>query len=1150
MKGKIINIFSLAIMLCGITLPAISAERLSPYHLYTFARNRNEQALLKYQKWINLTNSNGDTALCLAVQKQDRNSYYLLQKYGASTKVECFQKMRNRAAAGTATNDDGTFLGMGATGWTVAGVLAAGAGVAIAAGSGGGSSSHSSGGETLNCHHGQQVGDVCQCFAGYTGTFCEDKVDCSGYYSVCPAGYDKGSNTCQSGEDILYKCDVEKVCPYTTTSCGTGYHETGNTCQSGTKIYVECEANTCAGYDYITCPTGYAQSDSCQAGDIIKIKCDNCADGYLDFDGACYQNLQCALIGAGCYQNKDVCICEGGEIVRKTLKNSDVFKYEEYKLVTNNENIKVAVDSTSATTGLGIEASVDSASNALATDKPANAKIEITQKGNGNVYGMKYTTGNGEMRNAKAFSSTANGEINIKNVSSGYGEVYGMYSSSDGFDGNVRNAEATEGGTAIGIINIDNQSNGNVYGIKSSGYSAINALVENNSQGIGIIRLKNNGLGKSYGIYSNYSILSISTSGSGTQIATQVAKSIINVINNNNGSAYGMYSNGYGTYNSVSNQNNGNERTSTLEMANIKDGSIVGLYSPKGSISNSGDITIHNLGNGKAVGIYADSKVEVVNSGNITINRTDFIDDMTTDDTSDDETYTATSARGGLAIGIYGASNSNIINTPLGSINISGANTSYGIYSEGGNVTNNGKITIDGVSCTGSNCSSANNAIVLNGGKLFQNGVLQAQNLSLNSFGGDIIANSDSKFIAENEISGDIKIDNSIVQDGFDTTYKVANMVEAEDTSGLNLKSQSALFDANLENDTDAVMTMKSFDSVVKDDSVAEFLQNNYAAQNNEKLFSTLKSAETVVSLNNSVDALFGKEMFSRMTFEDISMLREINLDMNNNLFNQEKGYFALGGNVSPSNYSSNLGSIGRYSLNGYNDGKRSFAIGMSIADIRTDNGSGHNNRFDRSFVMSAPYGYRTDSGFEFITTPKLGYTNGTYRRQGLDGMNYNGNVQKRMVALMNEARYPFDFSKMTLTAALEFNAIGYNIKGSEDDDDYSLRIKSQNHASVETGFGLTAAKEFNPTKDSKLKLNGGVAFYHEFANPYELELGMNGMSGTYTMRDDRHGKNRSVVRLGLGYQLQDYLDINAQLLSNIDREDQTDASVDMKYYF
>lgn len=580
-----------------------------------------------------------------------------------------------------------------------------------------------------------------------------------------------------------------------------------------------------------------------------------------------------------------------------------------------------------------------------------------------------------------------------------------------------------------------------------------------------------------------------------------------------------------------------------------------------------------------AYGLWANSeKATAVNKGTIEIS---YKGDSSSSDTQE------TTAGLPAAVGIYGAESATLTNAEDATIKISGAQLAIGIYAENGKdgspskiinkgeiiisnsdhaygiwaagknvvVTNSGKITINSTTydsenpdeCSGSECKKANHAVVLNGGTLVNNGVISVDKLNIADTGGFMVASADAVFNVKNNISGDLLMSSDIVKNGFDTTYTVNGMINAGSTDGLNLVSQSALFDATLENNSDAVMTMKAFDDVVENSALADYLQANYAAGNNESLFATLKSATNAAQLNGNLNDLFGQKMLSRMASEDLSMVREVNFDMNNHLFEQ-KGTFSFGENVSPAGYNDKSGSVGRYSLNGFNNGKMSFGVGVSITDIRSENDR-DNSRFDRNFMLSTPFGYKTH-GFELITAPKAGYAAGTYDRTGLNNMSYEGKVQKRMLALMNEARYPLKFGNLKIIPSAEFNMLGYNIKGHEDGNQFSLKMKSQNHYSVETGFGLMAQKEFKPLKNHKLNLNGGVAVYHEFADPYALNVAMDGMSGTYKLRDDKRNDNRAVVRFGLNYLLKDYLDIAANLLTEINRDYRTSAGIDLKYSF
>ena len=1009
-------------------------------------------------------------------------------------------------------------------------------------------------GVALDCGtHGTANGDVCQCDSGYAGTFCNlpdenhiigtdgnlyEKLSCQNSGTQVNA-----SCSCPDGWEGQY-CQTAKTCSGYEESCAQGYHTTTDTCQSGNITMYKCETDSCDGYNYTTCPIGYAQSDSCQAGETIKLKCDNCADGYeKDTTGICK--------------------------IKKATLDDVVGKHLTDDITANNEDLTITNSNNADVYGLIGSSNNVGSRNVLDSSR---ASIQITNMGDGNVYGL-YGNSITNAYVSPPYSGFAKGIIQINNK--GNGDVYGMkgrtvhnaYIRSNAWGDKIISDR-----TASGIIAINNEGNGNVYGMYASDFAQNADRAGNNTRAQGTIDISNIGNGNSYGIYSE-----------GTAYTATSDEFISHIIMKNKGigNAYGMYcrecSGAKSTYGSSE---------SKISLINTSSGRSIGVYSKDGKINNRTTISLHNLGSGTAIGIYADGITSLNNEGYISITRDNFVANQNY--LPETTTYSAETDVGGVAIGIYGAKGSNIKNS--GGIFINGAQTAVGIYAESGAyVENTASISIkNSISAYGIwaedesvtiqnsgniyinefaypwDASKFENFIVLNGGKLFQDGALIVTNnsqnspmsvssvkpasLNLNDFGGTVVASDTSQFIVEGSISGDLSINNSVIENGFDTIYSVKDMIQAEDTSGLNLQSQSALFDATLQNNTDAMMTMKAFNDVVENSSVADFLQNNYAEGNNEKLFSTLKSAASVTELNNNIDDLFGKNMLSRMAFEDLSMLREVSFDMNNHLFKQE-GAFAFGGNVSPSSYDNNIGSVGRYSLNGYNNGKLSFGVGVSITDVRTDDGHSDNSRFDRNFMMSAPIGYKTH-GFELITASKMGYADGTYDRDGFNNMTYDGKVQKRMFALMNEARYPVKFGDLRLIPSAEFNMIGYNIKGHEDDKEYSLRIKSQNHYSVEAGFGLMAEKEFKPFKNHKFNVNGGVAVYHEFADPYELDVAMNGMSGTYRLQDEKRSDNRAVVRFGFGYELKDNIDVSAIWLTNIDREYRTDASIDMKYHF
>lgn len=779
----------------------------------------------------------------------------------------------------------------------------------------------------------------------------------------------------------------------------------------------------------------------------------------------------------------------------------------------------------------------------------ATGNITISNNGSGNVYGMYNHSSLGNSTNSHYYST---GTISIENY--GNGNIYGIYDKNKGINTNYN---------SNGIISIDNHGNGNIYGIKAK--SGINVMYNDGSDessytnDLGIIKIKNDGNGNSYGIYADD--LSFNVGNQSYDVGFEyvsTSKSIISIINQGNGNIYGLY--GKNSFNTVFTDDYFHSKNliGTISLANMGDGLSIGIYGEnsynysydKFNQGNKivGTVKIHNLGDGVAIGMYGNGGT-VENSGDIIITRADFTDDnLTENDTSDDTIYSAKTERGGTAIGIYGASGTTIKNS--GTITIDGAEKAYGIWAEDSTVKvyNYGTITIDGTSCT--ECQNTANAIVLNGGKLFQDGEFISDVIDLSAISGTVLATQNSKFVAKNAISGELVMSSDIVSQDFQTAYTTSNTIDSTDTKGLKLSSQSALFNASLaENGHDVNLTMKSFDEVVKNKSLANFLQNNYAAQNNENLFSSLKSLENVKQLNKGLNDFAGKDLFGRMAFEDLTMLRELNFDMKQKMSGNANEYFSLNGSTAPFAFDGNSGSNSRWAITGHKDGKHSYAFGFAFSDINSNDGSSHNNRNEKMFQVSLPLGYQTN-GINLTSAPQIGYSYGNYNRKGFDNSDYKGTVSKQMFGLLNEARYPLQFGGWTVAPSAEFNVVNYRLKGSETDyQPFALRLKSQNNYSVETGFGLYADKNLQLAKESSLKLNGGVAMYHEFANPYALILGMNGMDGSFTVRDEKRTDNRAVVRTGFEF-TQGKLSLLGNLMAYIDSEYRTNATLDLKYNF
>ncbi len=536
-----------------------------------------------------------------------------------------------------------------------------------------------------------------------------------------------------------------------------------------------------------------------------------------------------------------------------------------------------------------------------------------------------------------------------------------------------------------------------------------------------------------------------------------------------------------------------NTTTGIINIENFGAGTAYGLYGY--SLKNEGQINITNTGSGTVYGIYGD---KVVNSGTINI----------------------TNTGSGSATGIYIKQNGTLMNS--GTITINGSS-----YSE--NAANGDFIKLD------------------NGATIKNMGIISAPLWDLNLM--PITAYDNSQLNIQGKAKGKLNISSDIITSGFNTTYTVKDMINIGDTSELELISQSALFDAKLsDNNSDVVMTMKDFDTTTNNKSLSDFLSKNYTLKNNEAFYHKLKSFTNMSDLTDTLNKLTGKDMLSRFNFEDMTMMRELNFDINEKLFHNKERTFAVSGSVTPLAFKGDTGSNARYSLYNKQDDNTSVGLSVAFTDVRSDDDNNNNNRSETSYQLILPIGYKTN-GFNLITSPRIGYARSTYDRTGFAEQSYDGTIEKRVFGLMNEARYPICIGNWRFEPAVEFNILGYKQKGREDAKEFALNIQNQTTYSAEGGIALYATREDDFGNNGTLKLTTGVAAYHEFADPYRLKVGMDGMCGNFTLQDENRSQNRGIIRAGFNYDKED-LSLYGNLMSYIEREWYTTAKTGINWKF
>jgi hypothetical protein len=342
-------------------------------------------------------------------------------------------------------------------------------------------------------------------------------------------------------------------------------------------------------------------------------------------------------------------------------------------------------------------------------------------------------------------------------------------------------------------------------------------------------------------------------------------------------------------------------------------------------------------------------------------------------------------------------------------------------------------------------------------------------------------------------------------------------MIDAGDTSGLNLISDSAMFDVSL-NGKDVVMQMKDFEELTDNKSLAAFLKDNYDAGNGEEMFAALKSMDNISAFNGALAGMTGLNAFTQFAHEDMSAMREISFSMNNKLFeNSDKESFDISDSMGYFSFSDrHNGGSGQYGISSdkIND-KWKLGYGMAMANINTNDDNGM-YRQNKMWLFYVPATYRGDD-IELVISPKAGFSRSEYSRRGYKNMNYEGYIEKRIFGLMNDVRYPLMVGNWTLAPDVSFNAIVYSQEGQEEAHEYSLIIPHDNIVSLETGLGLYSKYEKILSDGGRIKFTTGIMAYREFGDTYNIKLGMRGMDGTFDLYNNSY-EYRGAMNMGVDY--------------------------------
>lgn len=373
-----------------------------------------------------------------------------------------------------------------------------------------------------------------------------------------------------------------------------------------------------------------------------------------------------------------------------------------------------------------------------------------------------------------------------------------------------------------------------------------------------------------------------------------------------------------------------------------------GILAANAMVNNSGNIILDGDSN---VGISV-SASEVHNSGNITIN-------------------------GKSNTGIYASNNSKIYNT--GTIDITGDNNTGIAIEANSSLLNKSNIILNGNASeiTSGNTTSdgRGNVAIRNYGSIINEGSM----IATGDF--DTHAMGDGKFIMEknstleaDKIKGDIQLSSGITTGSLNNEYATYKMFNTKEMAG-NLISNSYLFDVKLSNNEnnyyDAVLTRKNFKDIVGNNSLANYLENNYVDSNNQNkvtFYDKFKLASNQQQLDFLVNDTFGVKTFptiEKQTFEVIRLNEDIlQSNISKASLKQDFGYIVGGAynridSDSSSTTDGSMATLKNVWLGGEKKINNSLKYGLvfSIGDYDADF-SNDSDRKDRMFQGTLFFSY------------------------------------------------------------------------------------------------------------------------------------------------------------------------------------------------
>ncbi|MBR2273909.1 MAG: hypothetical protein IJ864_03645 [Alphaproteobacteria bacterium] len=440
--------------------------------------------------------------------------------------------------------------------------------------------------------------------------------------------------------------------------------------------------------------------------------------------------------------------------------------------------------------------------------------------------------------------------------------------------------------------------------------------------------------------------------------------------------------------------------------------------------------------------------------------------------------------------------------------------------------------------------------------KLINQGVVELKGVDIDFDSGGEYVLADGGVYKATSFKGNVTAQADMVQQGFADSYVQTAAFEGENR-GLQIRSESYMFEAEAVDNGDATdikLLRKDFRDLVYEQDVADFLEVNYQAAQNEKMYQALKSATDADEFESQIQSETGKKFYANLPRENMAVLRGLNQQQQQRILVDglegsfaDVSYFKTGkdGVAGLSDFEDNVYGV---SVGGGAALSRYWHIGGSVtgAYVDSDYDDIHSSRQNKVLMAFLPIMYQNNR-FKFLATPELGIGYGSYKRRTLAN-DYKADTFDIYYGVYNHAEYSVDVKVAELVAEAELNLQG--MKMTTDHEKSGLKLHDVDATSLEGGIGVKIRKRIQLAKERELILALGTKYYHEFLDPYQnLTLGTRGTAAKYRLKGYDEGNDRFRTSAEAAYRDGPFT-LSAEVVHNAEKESNVEGAVNLRYNF